>query len=464
MQVRSMLLVVIGALIVLTACGGGSGAAAPSTSSTSASTAPVSLTLSDAPPAGVALVSFEVTVNSATLQPGNVPLIANPLHIEVTKLETDTAFLNTAGVAPGNYSGITVTFSSPELTIVNNSGTAIGSCAVGGVCELNPPLNNATVTFTGAPFPLTISGNNPLGLALDLDLQNSIQASLTINPVLTVAQLPAAQATAAMDEIDEVVGQVTAKDATNNQFTIQVGGSQGQSLTIKVDANTRFDDFEEEGMTSGFAAMAVGQVLQVHAKLLPGGSILASEIELAEKDQSGELEGEITSVGTNQFQMVVVDEEPNIAGVQVGNPITVNIQSGASFQINDQGMTLPSGATFAGPADLMVGQHVQIRPTASPSGTPLTVTTDRVRLRNSHLTARVAVISGASITLDTLPAVFTTASPAITQIVALTSDKTEFEHVAGISGLAVGNTVSVRGLLFDTLGTPTLAASKIRKR
>jgi hypothetical protein len=42
--------------------------------------------------------------------------------------------------------------------------------------------------------------------------------------------------------------------------------------------------------------------------------------------------------------------------------------------------------------------------------------------------------------------------------------KMSFEDVSGLSGLAVGNTVSVKGLLFNTSGSPTLLAKGIRKQ
>jgi Domain of unknown function (DUF5666) len=461
---RTLTIVVLAALVLLTACGGGSGS--PASHSANSSSAPVSITMGDTPPAGVAVLSFEITVASATLQPGNVPVVTNPIRIEMTKLETENAFLNTAGVAAGNYTGITVTFANPELTIKNSSAAAIGSCAVGATCELKPALSNTTVSFTGAPFPLTLSAGSPMGLLLDFDVQNSIQSTLAINPTISLTQLPAVQATGKLDDLDDIVGQVTAKDAANNQFTLQVGGSQGQSFTITVDSNTEFGDFEEEGMSSGFAALAVNQFVKVSLKLMSGGAMVAKEVELAESHPEGEFEGEISSVvSPTQFKMVINEEESAVAGVQVGNEVVVNIQSGATFAICKDKLSIPSGVSFAGGSDLMIGQHVQIRPTGAPSSTtPLTVSTDRVRLRISRMTARVSSISGANMVLDNLPALFTTASPAITQLQVQTSSQTDFEHVSGISGLAAGDTVSVAGLLFKSSSTPTVVAKKVRKR
>ena len=58
---------------------------APATSQTSA----VTLMISDAPPAGVTVLSFEVTVNGAVLNPGDVQLLTAPRKIEVKELKTN---------------------------------------------------------------------------------------------------------------------------------------------------------------------------------------------------------------------------------------------------------------------------------------------------------------------------------------------------------------------------------------
>ena len=64
------------------------------------------------------------------LNPGNVQLIAAPEKIEVKNLETESAFLATINAPAGTYQSITVNLSNPELTILNQSGGAIGNCAI----------------------------------------------------------------------------------------------------------------------------------------------------------------------------------------------------------------------------------------------------------------------------------------------------------------------------------------------
>ena len=53
---------------------------------------------------------------------------------------------------------------------------------------------------------------------------------------------------------------------------------------------------------------------------------------------------------------------------------------------------------------------------------------------------------------------------AISQITVRTSSETGFDDVSGLSGLAAGNIISVRGLLFKTSGGAVLLADTIRLR
>ena len=143
-------------------------------------TSAVTLTVTDAPPAGVTVLSFEVTVNSAVLNPGNVQLITNPQRIEVKQLETDSAFLSTMNVPAGTYQSITVNVTNPELTVMNNSGAAIGNCANNSVCHLEPAAAG-NVTFSSAPFPVVLAGGSPTGFQVDLNVANMISGTLGVD-------------------------------------------------------------------------------------------------------------------------------------------------------------------------------------------------------------------------------------------------------------------------------------------
>ncbi|HEY6943688.1 MAG TPA: hypothetical protein VI431_01010, partial [Candidatus Acidoferrum sp.] len=122
------------------------------------------------------------------------------------------------------------------------------------------------------------------------------------------------------------------------------------------------------------------------------------------------------------------------------------------------------GFGFASSADLMVGQDVQVRPgMVSTTGGIATVTTDLVRLWPSQITGQVASINSGSntFTLTGLSPLFTGATPPVNTINVLMLSNMDFEDFPMQTPLAVGNTVSVKGLLFNTPTTPTLVTRTI---
>src|SRR5262249_27084273 len=112
----------------------------------------------------------------------------------------------------------------------------------------------------------------------------------------------------------------------------------------------------------------------------------------------------------------VLDELRSVNNVMVGNPTVVTL-SNPGFQVEADGLPVPSAlqSGFEGATDtsqLLPGQTVQLRLTgpANP-GPPVAVTTDRVRLRMTQLTANVkpGSIVPPNFSVDTLPALFTIA-------------------------------------------------------
>jgi hypothetical protein len=457
-------------LMLLVACGGGAASSNPLSSggsNPSSQAAAVNVTITDAPPAGVAIVSFEVTVNSAVLQPGNVALLSKQQRIELTKLQAHTAFLDSKNVPAGTYTSFDVTFSNPEITITNNTGAAIGSCAIGATCEIKPPLANGLFSYNSAPFPVTVSASSPFGLLVDFDLANSISSTLGLTPVVKITQVTGKNGGPPTQDIDDVMGKVTAKDTTANTITIQGGGSDGKQFTFTVDANTAYKHFDDAGLQNAFAGVAVGQVLKADLQLGTAGALLATVVELhaSTQEQMGELQGTIVSLDSpTQFKMVVHQESPEIANADVGNIVTVTIlPSTKLFTKDDLHLTIPAGVQFFTSADMMVGQRVRVKPASAVTGTPLATTASDIRLTTSSLTARIVSVSGLDITVDTLPAVFTSSNPSVTSMVVKTSSLTKFENVTGPSALVAGDQISVEGLIFK--GTPpVVAARNVRKR
>jgi hypothetical protein len=465
-------LLVMGAYLMV-GCGGSYSTPSPGPGP-GPQTAQMSVTLTDAPPAGVTVFSFEITVTGATLNPGNVDLLAGkgPVRIEVKKLETETAFLSTANIAAGNYTSLNLTFSNPELTFRNDSGALLAGCASGSVCEIKP-TGTLTTTINGTFYPTT---GSQTGLLVDLNLANLITPSLGVDFSTASAVTATQQAKNAQGELDEIDDQTGIVSTPSiSKFVLQT--AEMGSVTVAIDPSTQFDGFDS--CTPGnYTCMQSGQSVNVDLTLLAGGTFLAKKVELQDDTQSAtddELEGTISKIdGPTQFEMVVTDELRVVPNVSVGNPVTVMLTTtsgGTTFRIDAHGLSIPSSLqqAFENQTDtsqLLPGQTVQVRKSSlagGPAPAAITVTTDRVRLRSTSMTATVSGAPAApNFNLGNLFALFVANGVSLIQV--QTSSKTNFENVGGVTGLTDGTNASVRGLLFSNSPNPVFVADKVRKR
>jgi uncharacterized protein DUF5666 len=458
----------------LAACGGGSMNTPPTVNGV-----PMSLTIRDTPPSGVAVLFFEALITGGTLQPSDmskspVAVLTTPVEVEFGHLQTDTAFLSLSNIPPDTYKSLTLTFGNAVLTIVNHSGAAIGSCANNTVCQMTPSFNPSTATLT-SPFPIAVTADETFGIKLDFNVNSSVQSDLSINPMVSVVKVTQRRREDDqddMEEADDVDGQVTA--VGTNQFTL-MNERSGQSFTISVDSNTVFEDFGSAGCTANpqnFSCVTMGQIVEVDLNESGMGTMLAKRVKLEDQTSEEVLKATITSVDSStQFHAVVFNEEPTVSGVSEGSAVVVTILPNATFaasseEMGEDGGFTQTGLSFASAADLLVGQDVQIRPQmVTSAGGVTTITTDRIHLRPSQITGQVGTInSDGTFTLTGLSPLFTGATPAVTAIKVEPVLEMRFEDVSGLNGLAAGNTVSVRGLLFNTAGSPTLLANAIRKQ
>jgi len=462
-------LVLVAMVLALSGCGSYSSSSTTMYPPPTGQSAMVTVTVTDTPPAGVTVLSFELTVNGATLNPGNVPLVYTPAKIEVKQLETESAFLSTFGVPAGTYQSVTFNLTNPELTILNQSGAAIGSCANNAICELKPAVAG-NVTFSGAPFPITLTSGTPAGFQVDVNVANLITNTLTVDfnatGVLSVAQLPLpGHPMDHLDDLNDLIGTVQSLDTTNSKFTLHTANGD---FPVQANSGTQFEF--ESCAANNFTCLQNGLVVKVDAEVMAGGVFLAHKIEFEDDAADDELEGVVFKIDDGaHFEMVVLGELRSVTNVNLGNPIVVTL-SNPTFEVKNDGLNVPSGlqGAFQSATDtsqLLPGQVVEIRAAAPASaGPPIAVTANRVRLRMSQFTATVTgAPAPPNFVLGSLPGLFTTAG--ITSIGVQTSSATQFEGVTSVSALADQNVVSVRGLLFNNgANPPQLIADKVRKR
>jgi hypothetical protein len=427
--------------------------------------------MTDAPPAGVTVLSFEVSLTGASLNPGSVDLLAGkgPIRIEVKKLETENAFLTTTSVQAGNFTGLNLTFANPELTFMNNTGAALAGCASGAVCEIKP-TGTLSATVSGT---FTVTAGSHSGILVDVNLNNLISSTLGVDfsaSGAVAATQQTMQQQGELEDLDEINGIV--KSPANNQFMLQT--TELGNITVTTDNNTEFDDFDSCA-AANFSCLADGQSVEVELLLMGSGSFLAKKVELEDdvaEAVDDELDGVVFKIDSaTQFEIVVIDELRDVANVDVGNPVIVTLQSGASFDVDTDGLSVPSTfqQAFTSATDtsqLLPGQTVQVRArsmSGGPAPAPIMIATDRVRLRMTRFTATVSgTPSGSNFNVNNLPSIFTAAGVTLIQV--QTSSQTDFEDVNGVGGLADGTPVSLRGLLFVSSPNPVLIADKVRKR
>ena len=125
--------------------------------------------------------------------------------------------------------------------IFNASDSTIArTCPVNRVCQLTPQIDNSsTLTFSSAPFPVTVADNTPLGFLLDFHLDQVIQNDLSVNlgvaNGVTLKELPSTPPYGP-PQFGFLFGTVQNVNSSQNQFTMQA--PWGMIFTIDVNGST----------------------------------------------------------------------------------------------------------------------------------------------------------------------------------------------------------------------------------
>ncbi|MGB2627515.1 MAG: hypothetical protein WAK20_12060 [Candidatus Acidiferrum sp.] len=417
------------------------------------------------PPTGVTVLSFFITVTSGLLEPGDVELIRHPVSVELSRLQVESSLLSSITIPNGNYTSISFGFANPMLTILNDSGSAIASCAAGSICQLTPALTNSSITLSGQSFPIESTNDNPPVLLVEFDLSRSLANLSSVTPVVTIQQLT--------PEIPNLA-TVNVKQATGS--IVYTGGDDvvdGAFLNLSTAAGTigRIDDSDALYVDAtlcrlfmcvdGKIAVADLQFENVTEKVTRWE---ARRITL-DSPNLGEIEGVIVAIDNeSQFDMVLLNQGPSAVGLMNGEKVRINIQPRAIIECADTSaiglVPNSTGLLFSSPGDLLVGQVVSARTVSDATGTPRSITTDRVRLKSGAISAEFKSISSSnSFVVDGLPG-----NLAAAQIRVETWPNTSFNGLSSIVDLKPGDQVSLNGFLFKTGTDPILLTDGVRKR
>src|SRR6267143_1910583 len=251
----------------------------------------LSLTMTDTPLAGTSILSFKVTVTGVSLTPSTgkaVSLTLNPSSpiIELAHLQSDSAFLGTSTVPSANYTSATISFSSPDIVLVNQTTVALtggtpAPCPVSPVspvttCEFKP-ATSGTITLTTAPFPLTLTPNQQTGLSLDFNLNNAITTTngavsvdFTQANVLKAVTLPrTGMPTGALDLVEDFTGVITA--LSGNSVTVH-SDTRG-NITAVANSSTTFNNLPVACGAQNITCLLANQTVSIDASLNLDGTM-----------------------------------------------------------------------------------------------------------------------------------------------------------------------------------------------
>jgi len=482
--------------ITLISC---SGSKTPCTTNCVGGNATLSMIMTAAPltpPPNTNLLSFIVDVNTITLTSStgtnvNIPLNSTNLSVDLTKLQSDSAFLGTSATVPaGSYASMTVSLSNPVVTFCTQTSGNTG-CAAGSVATIS---GGAAVApkITTAPFPLTLTANQKTGLAISLNLGNAltVNASQVVTAVnlgaanvLSANSLPSASssvATGQLDFVDDVTGVVTAVNTTTQSVTVKTA-TRG-SLTAVANSSTVFSpNCTAFNLSLTFASCVVqGQVASLDMVLNSDGTFTLLEYDpLSTTTTTGDwIEGIVTAAASSPTQFTLVANDLVLASsgsligssAPLGTQVKVTLASPKPFLVDTKGLTVPvNNFTGTDASILLPGQTLSVHVTAftaAAGSTPATANVDTVYLRFTRVSGTVAATgTQASFNIQNLPSFFgITTQPVveITQGAPPSIPATNFDGVTSATALSNPQTVSIGALYFGQGTSMPFSAAKVR--
>ena len=139
---KTLGLILLAVAAVVSGCSGTGSGSGPGPTPQNANLA---LTMTSKPSVSltnISVLSATVGVTGITLNPSSgtavsVTLSPTVYPTDLTRLQSDTAFLGSLSLPAATYTSATLTFSAPVLTILNQTGATLNStCLSGTICHI----------------------------------------------------------------------------------------------------------------------------------------------------------------------------------------------------------------------------------------------------------------------------------------------------------------------------------------
>jgi len=448
-------------------------------------TATLSLTLvatPPTPPPSLSLLSFSVDVTGISLTPStgtaqSVSLNSTTYTVDLTKLQSDSAFLGTSTTLPsGSYTSVTVSFSNPVLWYCIPATQVAAGCAAGGVTRVIGGGTAPPITM-----PLTLTAHQQTGLAINFNLAKAISVNsqgvpsinLAASNVLSANSLPATAtslATGQLDFVEDVIGVITSVNASGQTVTVQTA-TRG-NITAKAGTTTVFSP---NCTSQTFSCVLQGQVASLDLALDTGGTFSLLEYDPLAATTGDWVEGIVTTIpsSSTQFQIVANDLVASStnsllassASALVGAPVQITLVNPGIFTIDTKGLTVPVTSFGGTDASILVpGQTVAVHVTsftAASGSTPAAVSANTLILRFTRVPGIVLAATFPTFSIQSLPPLFGLTTPKLVQL-STGSPSTNYDGVTSGSSLTAGQTVSIRALYYGPVSATPFSAAKVR--
>ena len=472
----------------------------------------MNLTLvSDAPPASPSLLSYKVTISQVTLTPATgtaFTFTPNPAPVlELMRLQSDSVLVGTLlNVPAGNYSSVSLSLGSPQITFLNNTSATItnassvpGTCVVGAICTISPSVSGQP-QVSATPFPITLSANAKIGLGIDFNLNNSMTVTggimtVTFTPttvgtnVLSAFNLPRNSnlTGSQLDLIEDFVGVVSVS-GQNVTLTSPTRGT----ITASTTTNTAFDPDPSGSLCATPSSCVVAnQVASVDAILNSDGTLSIQEFEPLLNAAKDVVEGTVVAINQTtqtQFTIVTTDKVQAatgslIGGLNVGDPLAVNIALNPNpFLVDTKGLmvrqnfsgTVSNFTNFNNTAAIHLGQTVGVHVTSFTGATAIASAScniDTVTLRWSRFTATPTSQASPAFDVNTIPAYFNITPASFFEVETFLGTPgadgvTNLEGIADVNAINDSKPVAIRALYLENStnsAAPVFFAAKVRQ-
>ncbi len=347
-------------LLFLSGCSSMSNAASGSPAS-KPGTAPMVVTVSDAPLGNI--LSAKVTISAVSVTPASgspVNVLSQPAAVELSGLGSLQEPIELTSLAPGTYSSVTVTVSAAQVTYLDPTT----NLPVTATATLSSP----TVTVALNPaLSFTTTSEVDLHLAFSLAQSFSISGStVTFTPAISSSAAQVENENDSQREV-EVTGMVVA--ISSSSITVQSGDS-GQQFTFAINGSTQFPN----GVTP--SSITQNSIVQVKGQTQTDGTLLALSITpLAAGMSSGQEDG-----AKGIVVMVTHDAKGNLTGftmvpqedfgsmMSTGMTLNVVVASSTAYGINEDATQLGLTAAMFNSAEIFPGQAVMVGGAMDSSG------------------------------------------------------------------------------------------------